>query len=119
MWDVVGDMLCDVVVDVFVGKVVVVFGVLCGIGCVCVFVFVWCGVNVVVVVKSVIELVMFFGMVYGVVCECDVVVMYGARVMGCVVNLLDEASILACVARAKVRYGCIDVLVNNVSVLWW
>ena len=59
------------------------------------------------------------GTVHGVARECDAVATRGARAMACVMNLLDEASIERCVARAMARYGRVDAVVNNASALWW
>lgn len=117
--DVVGDMPRDAAADALAGKVAVVSGASRGIGRACALALARRGVNVVVAAKSATESATLPGTVHGVARECDAVATHGARAMGCVVNLLDEASILACVARAKARYGRIDVLVNNASALWW
>jgi NAD(P)-dependent dehydrogenase (short-subunit alcohol dehydrogenase family) len=109
----------DAAADALAGKVAVVSGASRGIGRACALALARRGVNVVVAAKSATESATLPGTVHGVARECDAVATHGARAMGCVVNLLDEASILACVARAKARYGRIDVLVNNASALWW
>ena len=113
------DMPRDAAADALAGQVAVVSGASRGIGRACALALARRGVNVVVAAKSATESATLPGTVHGVARECDAVATRGARAMGCVVNLLDEASILACVARAKARYGRIDVLVNNASALWW
>ena len=109
----------DADADALAGKVVVVSGASRGIGRACALALARRGVNVVVAAKSATESATLPGTVHGVARECDAVATRGARAMACVMNLLDEASIERCVARAMARYGRVDAVVNNASALWW
>lgn len=49
----------------------------------------------------------------------DVAAACGNGSIGVVTNVLNEASIVACVETAVRTFGRIDILVNNASALWW
>ena len=59
------------------------------------------------------------GSVRAVAAECDAVAAEGAEALACVMNLLDERSIVACVETTVKKYGRLDILINNASALWW
>lgn len=75
-----------------------------------------CGCHVVVAAKSGTESKTLPGTVHSVAAECRAL---GVRSIGVVTNLLDEASVVACVRRALEEFGRVDVLINNASALWW
>src|SRR5262245_59726458 len=74
------------------------------------------GCDIVVAAKSVASTEKLPGSIFTVAREVEEL---GARALPVQVDVRDEAQIEAMAARARERFGRIDVLVNNAGALWW
>jgi len=98
------------------GRVAVVTGASRGIGRALALGLARAGCHVVVAAKSTTPTEKLPGSIYTVAAEVEAL---GAQALPVQVDVRDEAQVEALAARARERFGRIDVLVNNAGALWW
>jgi citronellol/citronellal dehydrogenase len=102
--------------DTLQGRVAVVTGASRGIGRALALGLARAGCHVVIAAKSTASTDKLPGSIYTVAQEVEAL---GAEALPVQVDVRDEAQIEAMAARARERFGRIDVLINNAGALWW
>src|SRR5919197_2915381 len=98
------------------GRVAVVTGASRGIGRALALGLAREGCHVVVAAKSTEPTERLPGSIHTVAAEVEAL---GAQALPVRVDVRDEAQVEAMAARARERFGRVDVLVNNAGALWW
>jgi citronellol/citronellal dehydrogenase len=98
------------------GRVAVVTGASRGIGRALALGLARAGCDVVVAAKSTEPTERLPGSIHTVAAEVEAL---GARALAVRVDVRDEAQVEAMAARARERFGRVDVLINNAGALWW
>jgi citronellol/citronellal dehydrogenase len=98
------------------GRVAVVTGASRGIGRAMALGLARAGCHVVIAAKSTTPTEKLPGSIFTVAAEVEAL---GAQALPVQVDVRDEAQVEAMAARARERFGRIDMLVNNAGALWW
>jgi citronellol/citronellal dehydrogenase len=98
------------------GKVAIITGASRGIGRAIALGLAKAGCHIVIAAKSTTSTDKLPGSIYTVAQEVE---QLGGHALPVPVDVRDEAQVEAMAARAKERFGRIDVLINNAGALWW